>query len=49
MKAALTSILAGIAVLALNLGGAPQRDLPAPSGAEIDAAVAVAQAQADLH
>ena len=49
MKAALTSILAGMAVLALNLGGAPHGQPRAPSGAEIDGAVAHAQAQADLR
>ena len=49
MKAALTGIFAGMAVLALNLGGPPQAEPRTPSGAEIDGAVAYAQAQAGLQ
>ena len=50
MKTVVTSILAGIAVLALNLDpGSPRHHAPAPSGSEIDGAVAHAQAQAELR
>ena len=49
MRAALASILAGLAVLVLDPGGRPHAEPPAPSAAEIDLAVAQAEARADFR